>query len=242
MLGAYLTWFRPLMTQIRDKPMRIDRLIRGLLPLAWFAIATCTGGAAPRVPAGTGSAVKCARVVVTKFFSKKATMPAPELLTNRSAAGIGFVTAIGIDLAVGTASGFSQFSQGEKPHGGNIADKKIQALMDKYGMTGGNDSDPSMKKLQTHGREFYSAVLAIMADPQVAKLLRSGGSPGPTSSGWKGDTNPDHMTFTQVSPTKVKVTAPGSPVTGLNVVLEDDAWRIDMGDIGVGNAPAGHKH
>jgi hypothetical protein len=207
-----------------------------------------TSGGAPS-PTNTGVSVgqpggevEAVKAMLTKMSESKDLKDIGPYLSNRTAAAFGLVLMIPLGMVIA----FSEMGQGMaqglgKALGGNDAkatpppppDKNLtelkadlDALGKKYGMDNKKNDPEDAKKIEAKGREFFGDVAGLFAKLEKSEVGK-GKMDSPKTKDLVKDINDVELTV--VSPTEVKITSKTKKDEPARAIVEDGAWRLDMG-------------
>jgi hypothetical protein len=187
---------------------------------------------------GAGTEIQGAQQLLDKIRASNSFEQLPDLLTNRTAAGLAFPLIIFAQLGMAFSSAGPQAgAEGNENHAGpDEKTKQMQAELDtilkRYGIDEQTMSDDSNRKavsaqIESRGRELLTDLVAFMKKVSPDKEPEKN-PPLPPN---------DTLNFERLSPTAVKVSSKdGKSLSGFDkdsfeARLEDGKWRMDAGGI-----------
>jgi hypothetical protein len=207
--------------------------------------------AAPATPAKTASAgtlppVNGAKQALERGRLAKGLPQLNGVITNESAATIGFSLVLMDSLVSGMNSGLTKTLAPKTAARDNAAEKayqdKAEALLKRYSLDAktidaSNKSGALPPALVAHGHQFLTDALALSdaydkshAADGGTKIVRSGKDMFPA---------PGVCRFQVLSPTRVKVVPQDTHQDPIEARLEDGQWRLDLE--GMGHSSSGPK-
>jgi hypothetical protein len=197
--------------------------------------------APPSSGAGAGNEIQNAQQTLDKMRATTSFEQFPDLLTNRTAAGMSFPLVIFAQMGIAFNSGELQPGGAENANNAGASEKakqmktELEAILKRYGMDEQTMSDESKRKavesqIESRGRELLTDLVAFIKKTSNDSENKEAEKPPALPPN-------DALTFESLSPTAVKITPKdGKALAGferqfLEARLEDGKWRIDAGGI-----------
>jgi len=187
---------------------------------------------------GAGTEIQGAQQLLDKIRASNSFEQLPDLLTNRTAAGLALPLVIFAQMGLAFSSGVPQMGATENANHGEPDEKTkqmqadLESLLKRYGIDEQTMSDDSKRKavesqIESRGRELLTELIAFMKKVSPDKEPEKN-PPLPPN---------DTLNFEKLSPTAVKISSKdGKSLSGFErdsfeARLEDGKWRMDAGGI-----------
>lgn len=209
------------------------------LPQAALYAAPATPAPAVPTPAGALSPVEGAKQALERGRLAKGLPQLNGVITNESAATIGFSLVLMDSLVSGISSGLTKTLTPKTATQDNAAEKayqdKAEALLKRYSLDAktidaSNKSGALPPALVAHGHEFFSEAQAL--DDAYDKSHAADGITKVTQSGKEMFPAPAACSFQVLSPTRVKIVPQDTHKDPIEARLEDGQWRLDLEGMG----------
>lgn len=200
-------------------------------------VAPCSaqGKAPPITPAQRAAALAGAQGLVGRMARPRSLAGMADLLTNRSAGDMGVMLTGLMGIGLSDAIPGSRSPGGHSPSGLTSAHvgSDYGALLKRWGLSekgamraGGTPPGALPPAVAGNGRRFLADVTALMERISPGK----GRPPGAM-----GGVSARDVTYTVLSPTRVRLTVPPrlgqQPMPPVEAVQEEGQWRLDLGDV-----------
>ncbi len=206
------------------------------LPQAALYAAPATPAPAVSVPAvGALSPIAGAKQALERGRMAKGMPQLNGVITNESAATIGFSMVLMDSLVSGISSGLTKALTPKTATHDNAAEKayqdKAEALLKRYSLDAksidaSNKSGTLPPALVAQGHQFFSDALAL--SDAYDKSHAADGVTKVTQSGTELFPAPAACTFQVLSPTRVKIVPRDTHEDPIDACLEDGQWRLDL--------------
>ena len=216
--------------------------IASLLCLSQAALYAAPAAPAPAVsvPAGALSPIAGAKQALVRGRMAKGLPQLNGVITNESAATIGFSLVLMDSLVSGISSGLTKTLTPKTAARDNAAEKayqdKAEALLKRYSLDArsidaSNKSGTLPPALAAHGHQFFSDALAL--SDAYDKTHAAEGITKVTQSGQDMFPAPAACSFQVLGPTRVKIVPHDTHKDPIEARLEDGQWRLDLADMGL---------
>lgn len=206
--------------------------------------------AAPAVPAPAGvlSPVDGAKQALERGRLAKGMTQLNGVITNESAATIGFSLTLMDSLVSGISTGLTKTLAPKTATHDNAAEKayqdKAEALLKRYSLDAksidaSNKAGTLPPALAAYGHQFLADAQAL--DDAYDKSHAADGVTKVTQSGKDMFPAPAACSFQVLSPTRVKIVPRDTHKNPLEARLEDGQWRLDMTGMGLSSSASKTK-
>ena len=204
-----------------------------------FPQAALYAAPAVSVAAGTLTPVDGAKQALERGRLAKGMTQLNGVITNESAATIGFSLTLMDSLVSGISTGLTKTLTPKTATHDNAAEKayqdKAEALLKHYSIdaksiNASNKSGTLPPALVAHGHQFLTDALALSSDYEKSSASPKNPDHGLQFSG-SDFPRPSACTFHALSPTRVLIVPRGKPKSPFEARLEEGQWRIDLGSL-----------